>query len=33
MFGKSLQNNGTGDAESAVKEAESRLKAIFERPA
>ena len=33
MFGKSLQNNGAGDAESAVKEAESRLKAIFERPA
>jgi len=32
MFAKSLQNNGTGDLESAVKEAESRLKAIFERP-
>ena len=33
MFAKALQNGGTGDAESAVKEAESRLKAIFERPA
>jgi multiple sugar transport system substrate-binding protein len=33
MFAKSLQNNGEGDAEAAVKEAESRLKAIFERPA
>ena len=32
MFAKSLQNDGTGDVESAVKEAESRLKAIFERP-
>jgi multiple sugar transport system substrate-binding protein len=32
MFGKALQNNGTGDIESVVKEAESRLKSIFERP-
>ena len=32
MFAKSLQDNGNGDMESAVKEAESRLKAIFERP-
>ncbi len=32
MFAKSLQNNGTGDMESSVKEAEARLKAIFERP-
>ena len=32
MFAKSLQDNGNGDVESAVKEAESRLKAIFERP-
>jgi ABC-type glycerol-3-phosphate transport system substrate-binding protein len=32
MFAKSLQNNGSGDVESAVKEAESRLQAIFSRP-
>jgi len=32
MFAKSLQNNGTGDVESAVTEAEQRLRAIFERP-
>jgi multiple sugar transport system substrate-binding protein len=32
MFAKALQNNGTGDVEPAVQEAESRLKAIFERP-
>src|SRR5436190_1907909 len=32
MFAKSLQDNGNGDMESAVKEAETRLKAIFERP-
>jgi multiple sugar transport system substrate-binding protein len=33
MFAKSLQDSGNGDMEAAVKEAESRLKAIFERPA
>ncbi|HEY4025072.1 MAG TPA: ABC transporter substrate-binding protein [Candidatus Dormibacteraeota bacterium] len=33
MFAKSLQDNGNGDVESAVKEAESRLQAIFARPA
>jgi multiple sugar transport system substrate-binding protein len=32
MFAKSLQANGTGDVESAVKEAEARLQAIFSRP-
>jgi len=32
MFAKALQNNGTGDMEGAVSEAEQRLKAIFERP-
>ncbi len=32
MFAKSLQNGGTGDMESAVAEAESRLQAIFARP-
>jgi multiple sugar transport system substrate-binding protein len=32
MFGKALQNEGTGDVEAVVKEAESRLKSIFERP-
>jgi multiple sugar transport system substrate-binding protein len=33
MFAKSLQDNGNGDVESAVKEAEARLNAIFQRPA
>ena len=32
MFAKALANNGTGDIEGAVKEAESRLTAIFSRP-
>ena len=32
MFAKALANGGTGDAEAAVKDAETRLKAIFERP-
>ena len=32
MFAKSLQNEGAGDVEAAVKEAETRLKSIFERP-
>jgi multiple sugar transport system substrate-binding protein len=32
MFAKSLQDGGNGDLESAVKEAEARLKSIFERP-
>ncbi len=32
MFAKSLQAGGTGDMEAAIKEAEARLKAIFERP-
>ncbi len=32
MFAKSLQDGGNGDMEAAVKEAEARLKSIFERP-
>jgi multiple sugar transport system substrate-binding protein len=32
MFAKALDKNGSGDVETAIKDAEAQLKAIFERP-